>query len=61
MEFTQFLEDLSTFGTIQFPRAIVKNSLKQIQLQMFADASEQAYAGVIYACALDILENETVK
>ena len=42
------------------PRPIVKTQLIELQLHMFCDASEKAYAAVIYSRAKDKLEFVTV-
>ena len=52
--------ELSEIHTIQLPRPIVKNQLIELQLHMFCDASEKAYATVIYSRAKDKLGFVTV-
>ena len=53
--------DLSALRELQIPRAIVTTRIKNVQIHVFSDASEKAFAAVIYSRVTDTLGNSSVK
>ena len=47
----------SAIHDIQIPRAIINNTIAELEIHLFSDASEKAYAAVVYSRATDILGN----
>ena len=48
---------LSAIHDIQIPRAIINNTIAELEIHLFSDASEKAYAAVVYSRATDNLGN----
>ena len=56
-QFLQHYSELKKLSQILMPRAIVKNAIQDLQLLVFCDASEKAYAAVSYARTTDVFGN----
>ena len=52
--------DLPAIRNIQIPRPVVTGKMADLQIHVFADASEKAYAAVIFSRATDTLGNVSV-
>ena len=57
---TELSSDLPAIRSIQIPRPVVTGKMADLQIHVFADASEKAYTAVIFSRATDTLGNVSV-